>query len=253
MKSNLNIGVIVQARLGSTRLPRKILLPFYEEKCMLDVLLNTLHRLNNVKVIVATTINMENDELVTYLEQRGELVFRGSESDVLDRFIQAADKNNINGIIRVCSDSPFMDIEGLQVLIETAYNNPSADYIGYKINDMPSIKTHFGFWGEFVTLDALKRVSSIEDGSAHEHVTIYVYSHPELFNCVWIKSPYFLEGRDDIRLTVDTLQDLNNAKEVYLNCMQLDNCFSLRDVINYVDSHNYLISSMKQIIENNKK
>lgn len=253
MKSDMNIGVIVQARLGSTRLPRKILLPFYEEKCMLDVLLDTLHRLNGIKVIVATTTNNENDELVTYLEQRGELVFRGSENDVLDRFIQAADKHNIDGIIRICSDSPFMDVEGLQLLIKTAYNNPSADYIGYEVNDMPSIKTHFGFWGEFVTLDALRKVNSIEDVSVHENVTIYVYSHPELFNCLWIQSPCFLEGRDDIRLTIDTLQDLNNAREVYSNCVQLGGCFSLRDVVNYVDSHNYLISSMKQIIEKNKK
>ena len=105
----MNIGIIIQARMGSTRLPGKILKPFYGGKTLLETLLDDLHKVEGAKVIVATSVNENNDKLVTFLKEKGELVFRGSENDVLDRFIKAAEINDVDGIVRICSDNPFMD------------------------------------------------------------------------------------------------------------------------------------------------
>lgn len=250
----MNIGIIIQARMGSTRLPGKILKPFYGEKTLLETLLENLHKVNDVKVIVATSDNNNNDQLESFLIEKNELVFRGSENDVLDRFIKAAEENNVDGIVRICSDNPFMDWHGVAQLVEKAKTS-DADYIGFRINDKPSILTHFGFWGEYVTLNALKRVySTTELGTpAHEHVTFHVYMHPDEYKCEWIAGPDFLEGRDDIRLTIDTPDDLQNALRVYSDLKAKDDNFTLKDVVEYLDAHEEIKQSMLKNIFQNKK
>lgn len=244
----MQIGIIIQARMGSTRLPGKILKKFYGEDTLLETLLNNLHKVG-VKVIVATSVNENNDDLEVFLKEKGELVYRGSENDVLDRFIKAAEENQVDGIVRICSDNPFMDWHGVAQLIEKAKNS-NADYIGFRVNDTPSILTHFGFWGEYVTLDALKRVASttLEGSPAHEHVTYHVYKHPEEYKCEWIQCPESLQGRYDIRLTIDTLEDLVNAQQVYAGLRDKETNFTLQDVIQYLDAHQVIKKSMMSSI-----
>lgn len=250
----MNIGIIIQARMGSTRLPGKILKPFYGGKTLLETLLENLHKVKGVKVIVATSVNKNNDQLESFLRERNELVYRGSENDVLDRFIKAAEENNVKGIVRICSDNPFMDWQGVAKLVEKAKTS-DADYIGFRINEKPSILTHFGFWGEYVTLNALKRVYSTTDlgTPAHEHVTFHVYKHPDEYKCEWIAGPDFLEGRDDIRLTIDTPDDLQNALKVYSDLKAKDEKFTLKDVVEYLDAHEEIKQSMLKNIFQNKK
>lgn len=250
----MNIGIIVQARMGSTRLPGKILKQFYGGKTLLETLLENLHKVQGSKVIVATSVNENNDQLEKFLTEKGELVFRGSENDVLDRFIKAAEANGVDGIVRICSDNPFMDWHGIAQLVEKAKAS-DADYIGFRINDKPSILTHFGFWGEFVRLSALKRVAeTTEEGTpAHEHVTYHIYNHPDEYKCEWILCPDFLQGRDDIRLTIDTPEDLINALKVYSDLKAQDENFTLQDVVAYLDSHEEIKQSMISNIIQNKK
>lgn len=250
----MNVGIIIQARMGSTRLPGKILKPFYGEKTLIETLLDNLHKVKGVKVVVATSDNKNNDQLESFLRMKGEQVYRGSENDVLDRFIKAAETYDIDGIVRICSDNPFLDWRGVQLLIEKAKNS-EADYIGYYINNKPSILTHFGFWGEFVRLSALKRVfNTTKEGTpAHEHVTYFIYNHPTEYKCEWIVGPAFLQGRDDIRLTIDTPEDFANALKVYTELKSKDEDFSLQDVVLYLDSHKEIKESMVSNIKQNKK
>lgn len=247
------ISIIIQARLGSTRLPRKILREFYCGMTLLETVINNLRKVKGVPIIVATSVNSNNDELETFLTERGITVFRGSEDDVLSRFIGAAEANGVNGIVRICSDNPFLDWHGVAELIDKAQAS-DADYIGYRINNTPSIKTHFGFWGEYVTLAALKRVAATtDDKPAHEHVTIHIYTHPEEYKCEWIDCPDFLQGRNDIRLTVDNPEDFENAQGVFKALYELNPDFGLAHVVKYIDEHGELRTSMKQMINNNKK
>lgn len=249
----MNFGIIIQARLGSTRLPRKILKEFYGGKTLLETVISNLQKVAGAKIIVATSVNPNNDELEAFLKERNITVFRGSEDDVLSRFIGAAEANCIDGIVRICSDNPFLDWHGVAALIEKAKSS-DADYIGYKINNTPSIKTHFGFWGEYVTLNALKRVAETTDEKpAHEHVTIHIYTHPKEYKCEWIECPDFLQGRNDIRLTVDNIEDFENAQEVFKTLYETNPDYGLEEVVKYIDEHAELRDSMKQMIENNKK
>lgn len=249
----MKVGIIIQARMGSTRLPRKILRDFYHGETLIETLIKNLKKVDNVPVVVATSINPNNDELVSFLQQRNIPVYRGEENDVLNRFIGAAEQNDIDGIVRICSDNPFLDWHGVAALVEKAKCS-QADYIGYRINNIPSIKTHFGFWAEYVTLAALKRVADeTEDSLAHEHVTIHIYTHPDEYRCEWIECPDFLQGRDDIRLTVDNAEDFENARRVYAALYGTNPDFGLEDVVNYIDRDEDLKISMKKLIDNNKK
>lgn len=257
MKENIHVkmnqGIIIQARLGSTRLPHKILREFYNGATLLEIVVNNLQKVPNTKLVVATSVNPNNDELVAFLKERRIDVFRGSEDDVLSRFIGAAEKYDIDGIVRICSDNPFLDWHGVEALVEKAKSS-KADYVGYRINKTPSIKTHFGFWGEYVTLAALKRVAANTDEKpAHEHVTIHIYTHPDEYKCEWIECPKFLQGRNDIRLTVDNPEDFENAQKAFSFLYERNPNFGLEDVVEYIDSHSDIRESMKTMIENNQK
>ena len=217
------------------------------------MLINNLKKIGNMPVVVATSENPNNNELVEFLHQRNISVYRGEENDVLSRFIGAAKEYGFDGIVRICSDNPFLDYRGVKLLITKAQAS-SADYIGFRINDTPSIKTHFGFWGEYVRLSALKRVSaSTNDALAHEHVTFFIYTHPEKYQCEWIECPNFLQGRNDIRLTVDNAEDFENARNVYSALYGMKPDFDLEDVVNCVDNNEDLRHSMKRLIDENKK
>lgn len=250
----MNIGIIIQARMGSTRLPGKILKPFYGGKTLIENLLDNLHRVVGVKVIVATSVNENNDRLETFLKDKGELLYRGSENDVLDRFIKAAETYGLDGIIRICSDNPFIDWEDVARLVKIAACS-DADYIGYRINGTPSILTHFGFWGEYVTLSALKHVAETTESNtlAHEHVTYHIYKHPDDYKCEWIECPDFLQGRDDIRLTIDTQEDYILVSKVYSELKEEKENFTLQDVVLYLDQHSEIKQAMLYSISKNKK
>lgn len=247
----MNKAFIIQARLSSTRLPNKILLPFYQGKSILDLLIDKLLSFPDYKIILATSTNKENDLLEEIADRRNILCFRGSENDVLKRFIDAAKFFNVTDIIRICSDNPFLEIESLKELIEC--DKSGIDYVSFKVNGKPSIKTHFGFWAEYVTLSALEKVMNLtSDNLYHEHVTNYIYAHNELFILKWINTNSVLEGRNDIRTTIDTKEDFFVVQKMYKTLKEIGK-LKIEDVVDYLDKNPLYLNSMKQqIIENSK-
>ena len=245
----MEISFIIQARMGSSRLPNKILLPFYKNKCILDLLVCKLKQIKNARIIVASSVNSNNDVIEQFCIKRGINCYRGSENDVLQRFIDAAEAFKAEKIIRVCSDNPFLELDSIKKLVETAQHS-SADYISFNINGTPSIKTHFGFWTEYTTLSALKKVKNATDESLyHEHVTNYIYVHPAEFEIEWITGPECLNGRDDIRLTCDTKEDFLNSQEIFSDICEDDPYPSIETIVEYLDGHNEYSSKMKQQIK----
>ena len=107
---HMKFAFMIQARLGSTRLPGKILLPFYKNRSILDLLIEKLQQVSGAKVILATSISPLNDELEAFARTKNCEVYRGDETDVLKRFIDAAEKYGVEHIIRVCSDNPFLEL-----------------------------------------------------------------------------------------------------------------------------------------------
>lgn len=97
----METAFLVQARMGSTRLPHKVLRPFYNNNCILDLLVDKLNQIAGTKIIIATSVGSENDVIEQFCKERNIVCFRGEENDVLKRFIDAAEANGVDRIIRI--------------------------------------------------------------------------------------------------------------------------------------------------------
>ena len=210
-------GIIIQARTGSTRLPSKILLPFYRDLCIIDLMvMNIRQACPNIPVILATTDQPQDDVLVSFAKEKNIFCYRGSEDDVLQRFIGAAEEFGIDRFIRVCSDNPFLQPDTFKTLF-AVHSTSSSDYVAFGFSDgRPTIKSHLGLFAELTTLDALRRVSSLTDKKLHrEHVTIYLYTHSEEFNVCLLPISEELEKRPNLRFTLDTMEDFVLLQQLY--------------------------------------
>ena len=153
-------GIIIQARTGSTRLHNKILLPFYGEQRIIDILIGNIKQACAGKTIVlATTDRPQDDILEEVAREAGICCYRGDENNVLDRFVQAAAEFNLDRFIRVCSDNPFLRPDTFPAFFREHDARP-ADYIAYGFADgRPTIKSHLGLFAELTTTDALRRAA----------------------------------------------------------------------------------------------
>jgi len=251
---NLKTGIIIQARLGSTRLPEKLMQPFYKNDLLIDIILKKFSGiLNKFKVILATTTNPHDDRLAQYCKKYPVDIFRGPEDDVLKRFIMAAERFEFDLIIRVCADNPFFDVQGTLNLLNFDIGN--MDYISYKMNDgTPSIKSHLGFWGEVVKLGALKSAHQIAMEKIYfEHVTNYLYSNPAKFSIHLADAPENIGNRNDIRLTLDTKEDYELQSKIF-DELKANGISPLPgNILSFLDSKPDYKLLMKSYINSNKK
>lgn len=248
-------GIIIQARTGSTRLPAKMTMPFAGDQCMFDILLQRLiPSVSGIPVILATTSNPNDDVLVRKAESFGIGVYRGSEQDVLGRFIGAAQQFAFDGIIRVCADNPFISLYFLNQLAKHA-SVEVFDYISYgTASGNPTILTHYGFFAEYVSLSALSRAAGLtENPIFREHVTNYVYRHPEIFNISLVPIPLKLEERPYLRFTVDTKGDFEVAQIVYSQLLSNGLEVEWENVLSIAEQNPALIQTMKNEISRNQK
>ena len=124
-----NIGCIIQARMSSTRLPGKVMMNVKNQKPVLYFVIKQLQECKLIdKIIVATTTNEEDIQIVNYSKNLGIDYFRGSSKDVLDRYYQCAKKYSINTIVRIPSDKPLIDPEIVDNVV-SVFNNNSYDYV----------------------------------------------------------------------------------------------------------------------------
>lgn len=247
-----NISIILQARTGSTRLPSKMTKCFYEGMSLLDIIIMRL-KAAGIPIIVATTTN-RNDDLIENIARLNDVnVFRGSENDVLSRFIGAAEFYNVTKIIRVCADNPLLDIDALIYLIES-FSNSNVDYWCYSTkNKIPTIKTHYGFWTEGVTLDALKRAqSSTTEKIYKEHVTNFIYLNKNLFSIHYEVIHPSIE-RNQIRLTVDSYEDFSLIKNIYSELIKEKINLKALEVSDFISKRNEWLQIMNTEIDKNSK
>ncbi len=200
-KNNRTVAVI-QARLGSERLPRKVLRPL-GTRPMLDWVYRRVSRAETIDdVVVATTIEARDDELAEYCDQHRWHVFRGSEADVLSRFVGAAKCFEGDRIVRITSDCPFID----PALIDQVVGVMNADeQVQYACNFYPLRWFPRGLDVECIqskTLESLDKIVRYSD--LREHVTLAVYQNPTHFKIRGSCAPRDLSQH---RWTADTESD----------------------------------------------
>ena len=236
------IAIIVQARTRSSRLPGKVLKKLYKDETILDLCIENLKSLN-YKTIIATTTNEADESIIRIAKKNFVDYYCGNENDVLQRFIDCAIEFDISEIIRVTSDNIFIQPSLISPLIE--HNHSDLDYISYKIGNKNVVLTHWGFFGEYVTLEALKKVKSLtKEKKDLEHVTYYIYNHPDEFNIELWDVPKEL-NRNDIRLTIDTIEDFKICQKVLNFLKQKDFETNYQNILEYINKNPDILEEMK--------
>lgn len=245
-------SLVLQARTGSSRLPQKTVLPFYNNSSILELQIQRILTVFQPSdVIIATTTIIDDDEIEAIANMLGVNCFRGNEENVLNRFILCAKEFELTSLIRVCTDNVFLDIDKLKFLFETAKSD--FDYISFKVDNTPSILTHFGLWTEWVRTSALTKVTELTDKPLYlEHVTNFIYNHPEEFAIDFF--PLDLNEIKNVRLTTDTLLDFEIHQEMFADLHQLYGLnFTTKHIFGYLNEKPNLKSIMEQQIKENEK
>lgn len=200
------IGAVVVCRMKSQRLPRKALAKIGELSSVELCIKNTLQFENVNRVILATSVNPDDDVLKDYTFSPAVDFFQGSENDVIDRFINIADKYCLDVIIRVTGDSPFRSNEVLQILLKSHFEN-GADYTAAK-------NAALGTNTEVINVEALRRVVKLFNGAPYsEYMSYYFKNNPDYFKLNLINLPKEY-ANSSFRLTLDYEEDLQLFKEI---------------------------------------
>lgn len=205
---NKKVIFIIQARMKSTRLPGKILmpLPLGSDKPLLSWIIEELKKSTFYsKIVVATSLNKENDLLVTFCEQQNISCFRGDEDDVLSRFTSIIRNQDFESVVRLTADNPIIDVTILDSTI-TEHLNKNNDYtcsVGLPVG------MNFEIISSKSLLDTEK--NNISDADK-EHVTMYVRNNDK-----YQKGVYFANCNPDfksLRLTVDYASDYSLVSSI---------------------------------------
>jgi spore coat polysaccharide biosynthesis protein SpsF len=241
------IGIIIEARSQSKRLPKKILLPL-EGMTVLEYLINRLKKLSkqiNANIIVATTINKEDKKIVDLAKKNKVKFYQGSEENVLSRVIKTAKKYKIDIIIRITSDCPLVDVEIAEQLFNTFMNNEVDLVTNAHVRSYPD-----GMDVEIISTSALAYSSQLAKKNREflEHVTLSMKKYKNKFriiNHISPKETYY----PNIGLTLDEKKDYELIKKIiFFFKKRKKNFFSCKDIINLMKTNKELLKINHKII-----
>ncbi len=239
----MKIIAIIQARLGSTRLPGKVLLDL-EGRTVLEQVIERVKSSRFInEVIVATTINKEDLEIVKLCASLGISLYCGSVDDVLDRYYQAARLFKADHIVRITSDCPMIDPKIIDDVI-TLHLRENADYTSNTLKETyPD-----GQDTEIFTFNALKEAwKNANLASEREHVTPYIRKNPA-FKLLNLESKINLSKK---RWTLDNPEDYEFIKIIYENLYYKKPLFNMDDILDFI-AENPEIEKINQSIIRNK-
>jgi len=227
----LKATAILQGRVGSTRLPGKVLLPLAGKPAILHVYERTLQCRQIDRIIVATTTNPEDDQIAELFEGMGVEVFRGVE-DPLKRYYQAATFYKLKHIVRIMSDCPLMDPEVVDEVIKGYFNG---GYDHYYLGDGSPV----GLDTTVYSYDALKRAhEEAKEQYEREHIFPYITSHPELFRIGKLDK---FHGLRHLRWVMDYPEDYEFIKKVYDSLYKEGELFLSSDILKFLKENPDLI------------
>jgi spore coat polysaccharide biosynthesis protein SpsF (cytidylyltransferase family) len=229
---------VIQARLGSSRLPGKVLKEVAGRPMLWHIVDRVRHAPGIDRVLVATSLATGDEPLRAFCAEQGIDCFAGDEHDVLDRFYRAAKKFDADPILRITADCPFVDPE-LVGRVLADYQLGGADHVssatgatafkqgGFKFPDGLDVEC-FGFAA------LAKAWGAATAKSDREHVTPYLYRVEGRFR---VRKVFADEDRGALRWTVDHAADLEVVRRVYHDLYRPDRPFGLRDILAYFEAH----------------
>ncbi len=225
----MKVIAIIQARLGSTRLPEKVLLPL-GKKTVLENVYDRVARAKLIdKVVIATTDKAADDKLFDFCHNKGMETFRGSEADLLDRYYQTAKKFEAENIVRITADCPLIDPAIIDLAISEHLKNDN----DFTCTAFLSSETFpDGEDVDVFTFAALEEAwNKANIAYQREHVTQYFTANVDKFK---ISNIEYKENLSNKRWTLDEANDYEFIKAIYDALGKRDNKFSMEEILEYL-------------------
>jgi spore coat polysaccharide biosynthesis protein SpsF (cytidylyltransferase family) len=240
----LKIIGIIEARMGSSRLPGKTLMPVFKEKALLELVVERFMRCCKVDEIwVATTTETADDAIMQWCADHNIRCFRGSEEDVLDRVAQTAIQADADGIVQMGADSAYLDYRLIDELV-LHFRSGRYDYV---CNDM--VLTYpLGIYGHVVKTECLRTINAKSDlePADRENVVRYVWERPSEYSILNVTAPSELSF-PGMRLTIDYPEDLTLARRVYRHFNHT--AFSTKQIIGLCHSAPEMFRATKGLVQ----
>jgi len=222
----MKIGAIIQARMGSTRLPEKVMKNLLGK----TVLEHVIERVKQSKlideIIIATTTHDRDAVIESEALRCGAKAFRGSEDDVLSRYYYAVKDNDLDVVVRITSDCPLIDPQVLDEVIQYYVNN-DYDIVSNAGSDLSKRTYPRGLDTEVFSFKVLENAFiNVKETYQREHVTPYIYE-----NSIGV---YYYKNHIDYskhRWTLDTDEDFNLISEIYKHLYHGEHDFYLSDIV----------------------
>lgn len=229
--------------MGSTRLPGKVMKPLCGKPILWHIITRISYSKQIEKIIIATTDKEEDKVIVKLAEEMGVAFYRGSSDDVLDRYYQAARKFNVDPVVRITADCPLIDPEIMDNIIDY-YLKGDYDYVSNGLK--PTLPD--GLDTEVFSFKSLEKAwAEAKKPSEREHVTSYIYNHPELLKIHNYENDVDLSG---MRWVVDEEADYQFISEVYKNLYKDGKIFYVKDIIRLLEEMPELLKLNKGISRN---
>ena len=236
-------NIIIQARMGSHRLPGKSLMPVWKELSLLELVLTRITKAKiPEKIILATSTKKKDDQLIPIAERCGVEIILGSETDVLGRFVQAYNAYPADAIVRAAADNPLLDPKMIDNLITFFWENQPCDYAS---NLGPISGYPDGVGVEMVSAETLLRLDrEAKDMRYREHVVTYLHGNRDYISKLLCPPPEF--RRPGYRLDIDYLEDLVFVRELVKHLPQKNGPFwSTKDIVRTLDKEPNLLALRK--------
>lgn len=236
------IGVIVQARMGSTRLPGKVMKEMLGKPLLFYLIERLKYSKLIEKIIVATTNNEADQIIVDYVKSLGVEIYCGSEEDVLDRYYQAAKKYGIDIIVRITADCPLLDPKVTDEVIKY--------YLEYQEYDLVRSGSTYpeGFDTEVIPFKSLEIAwKEAQLKSEREHVTSFIWKNDKRFK---VETLTFNQDLSYLRITVDEEVDFQVVKSILENLYRKDEMFYLEDILRLYKSKPEIFKLNQNVVRN---
>jgi len=223
----MKIGIIIQARMGSARLPGKVLKDLAGAP-LLSRLIERVRRVGDDIAIVVATTTLPADDAIAGLAtcEPGIALWRGSEKDVLRRYADAARHFGLDAVIRLTADNPLVDPRDIRAVLDCFLAREDCDYA----DNLASRRVPYGCGVQVVSRVCLERLDrEVFDPAGREHVLLHIAETPAAF-CVAHATDASCDA-PDLRLTVDYPEDLQLMRAIYERLYPADPHFGLDDVL----------------------
>lgn len=228
-----SVVAIIQARMGSSRLPGKVLADIGGKPMLYRVIVRARRAQTLGRVVLATTWDASDDPVAVYCQAQGFPLYRGDPQDVLDRYYQAARLFNAHTVVRLTGDCPLIDPGEIDRTVR-AFQASEVDFAANRLPPPWQRTTPIGMDTEVVSFAALHKAwGEADQKHQREHVMPYFYEDADRFNVLVVEHDPNL---GHLRLTVDTQEDLALVRKIYAAFNNQD-LFSLQEIVELLQHH----------------